>query len=116
MIRRPPRSTLFPYTTLFRSLVAKLTGMKQSDVFTPAGKLLEVRWSVLVPDHLGVELLFRGGARVASMNFCHRRERLPAMSLLGLPNRLSTARELHPLRQAEGSHPEVTGIGGDHAP
>src|SRR3712207_6985677 len=23
MIRRPPRSTLFPYTTLFRSLVAK---------------------------------------------------------------------------------------------
>src|ERR1039458_2437916 len=24
MIRRPPRSTLFPYTTLFRSLTAKL--------------------------------------------------------------------------------------------
>src|SRR2546422_2170737 len=24
MIRRPPRSTLFPYTTLFRSLVQKL--------------------------------------------------------------------------------------------
>src|SRR3712207_1154148 len=26
MIRRPPRSTLFPYTTLFRSLDANLTG------------------------------------------------------------------------------------------
>src|SRR2546427_6285211 len=26
MIRRPPRSTLFPYTTLFRSLYALLTG------------------------------------------------------------------------------------------
>src|SRR5688572_32304806 len=25
MIRRPPRSTLFPYTTLFRSLLAKLS-------------------------------------------------------------------------------------------
>src|SRR3712207_9029761 len=25
MIRRPPRSTLFPYTTLFRSLVAPLS-------------------------------------------------------------------------------------------
>src|SRR5256885_10097916 len=25
MIRRPPRSTLFPYTTLFRSLVAHLS-------------------------------------------------------------------------------------------
>src|SRR3712207_8584604 len=26
MIRRPPRSTLFPYTTLFRSSPARLTG------------------------------------------------------------------------------------------
>src|SRR3989441_13334286 len=26
MIRRPPRSTLFPYTTLFRSLEARLKG------------------------------------------------------------------------------------------
>src|SRR2546426_8731867 len=26
MIRRPPRSTLFPYTTLFRSLRAELSG------------------------------------------------------------------------------------------
>src|SRR5258708_10024562 len=26
MIRRPPRSTLFPYTTLFRSLFARVTG------------------------------------------------------------------------------------------
>src|SRR5574340_1575126 len=30
MIRRPPRSTLFPYTTLFRSPVARLT-MSESD-------------------------------------------------------------------------------------
>src|SRR2546421_4509550 len=27
MIRRPPRSTLFPYTTLFRSLVGAVAGM-----------------------------------------------------------------------------------------
>src|SRR2546425_4300201 len=27
MIRRPPRSTLFPYTTLFRSLVARADGV-----------------------------------------------------------------------------------------
>src|SRR2546430_6107519 len=26
MIRRPPRSTLFPYTTLFRSVTAEVTG------------------------------------------------------------------------------------------
>src|SRR2546422_6355248 len=57
MIRRPPRSTLFPYTTLFRSLVctgpvaykgqeavrtdienlkAALSGLKVEEVFMPA--------------------------------------------------------------------------------
>src|SRR2546430_8449116 len=30
MIRRPPRSTLFPYTTLFRSLIAAPTATPQS--------------------------------------------------------------------------------------
>src|SRR3712207_7854954 len=30
MIRRPPRSTLFPYTTLFRSLVRELGGWDES--------------------------------------------------------------------------------------
>src|SRR5258707_780278 len=39
MIRRPPRSTLFPYTTLFRSTVAPLRlneDTKRSGVFCPA--------------------------------------------------------------------------------
>src|SRR2546425_10776786 len=31
MIRRPPRSTLFPYTTLFRSLVALAFGQQRRD-------------------------------------------------------------------------------------
>src|SRR2546422_4961324 len=30
MIRRPPRSTLFPYTTLFRSLLTSLTAVGAS--------------------------------------------------------------------------------------
>src|SRR6266705_6137341 len=30
MIRRPPRSTLFPYTTLFRSLPRRMHGMATS--------------------------------------------------------------------------------------
>src|SRR2546425_12119700 len=34
MIRRPPRSTLFPYTTLFRSLTEAI------DTTTPAGRML----------------------------------------------------------------------------
>src|SRR5258707_9600800 len=32
MIRRPPRSTLFPYTTLFRSLLAGQPGDERRDV------------------------------------------------------------------------------------
>src|SRR5256885_6360114 len=31
MIRRPPRSTLFPYTTLFRSVVAAAVGFVGTD-------------------------------------------------------------------------------------
>src|SRR5258708_26282754 len=30
MIRRPPRSTLFPYTTLFRSCTAKLVALESA--------------------------------------------------------------------------------------
>src|SRR5947209_11999068 len=33
MIRRPPRSTLFPYTTLFRSLLTKPIGAYMTRVF-----------------------------------------------------------------------------------
>src|SRR2546421_1255940 len=33
MIRRPPRSTLFPYTTLFRSSIALATGQKTIDAY-----------------------------------------------------------------------------------
>src|SRR5256885_13175506 len=38
MIRRPPRSTLFPYTTLFRS-IAVLTGRPPSSLSLAAGKI-----------------------------------------------------------------------------
>src|SRR3989338_8115724 len=45
MIRRPPRSTLFPYTTLFRSL---LTTPVSSIIRCWARRqLLEIRWGML---------------------------------------------------------------------
>src|SRR5258707_5420945 len=44
MIRRPPRSTLFPYTTLFRSL-AGLAGSTKSLVFQLAS-LTDVQWQM----------------------------------------------------------------------
>src|SRR3712207_7144548 len=39
MIRRPPRSTLFPYTTLFRSL--NVTGKARAAVVVPDNVLFE---------------------------------------------------------------------------
>src|SRR3989454_4978172 len=44
MIRRPPRSTLFPYTTLFRSLYRNLGGNRFEDVTRRVG-LLDSSWS-----------------------------------------------------------------------
>src|SRR5438874_8278831 len=35
MIRPPPRSTLFPYTTLFRSLTKQLLAFARKEVFQP---------------------------------------------------------------------------------
>src|SRR5688572_30985938 len=35
MPRRPPRSTLFPYTTLFRSVVATLAARRRQPEFRP---------------------------------------------------------------------------------
>src|SRR2546429_7265621 len=49
MIRRPPRSTLFPYTTLFRSLLRILTPMIKfracRDARKVTGDAMEVRRS-----------------------------------------------------------------------
>src|SRR2546425_9395197 len=44
MIRRPPRSTLFPYTTLFRSVV-------EQPLFSPDGSLLAFSFSSPVEPH-----------------------------------------------------------------
>src|SRR5256885_17033100 len=41
MIRRPPRSTLFPYTTLFRSLLV-VDGVPWGGAFSPAVPTLDL--------------------------------------------------------------------------
>src|SRR2546427_4106968 len=38
MIRRPPRSTLFPYTTLFRSLIRVILEVRRDEVTRPIMK------------------------------------------------------------------------------
>src|SRR3712207_6881138 len=39
MIRRPPRSTLFPYTTLFRSQLSNATGPPKAPLSLASGRL-----------------------------------------------------------------------------
>src|SRR5438045_7544437 len=58
MIRRPPRSTLFPYTTLFRSSVFELTSTK-SKRFAPTCSRITRTWgdrksTRLNSSHLGI--------------------------------------------------------------
>src|SRR2546422_5447637 len=42
MIRRPPRSTLFPYTTLFRSLLAGVAGLLAGAFSMGAGEYVSM--------------------------------------------------------------------------
>src|SRR5256886_11953709 len=50
MIRRPRRSTLFPYTTLFRSVVT-LALAADIDAVATQGKLLPINWQSRFPDN-----------------------------------------------------------------
>src|SRR5256885_13149010 len=71
MIRRPPRSTLFPYTTLFRSRAAAAA---RSD---DGGCGHAPRNAVAAPSHPGVEQGVRGQIVVARVGagLCGRRDR-----------------------------------------
>src|SRR5258708_17034483 len=64
MIRRPPRSTLFPYTTLFRSLVASVVGRLLASSFS----LYLEPWAITQQWHLWQLLTW-----VQSCHRCHCR-------------------------------------------
>src|SRR3712207_7393055 len=55
MIRRPPRSTLFPYTTLFRSKIVP------GDLGTKGGLRTDARARVLRPDGSAIAGLYAAG-------------------------------------------------------
>src|SRR3712207_8283283 len=62
MIRRPPRSTLFPYTTLFRSLLVPLALSGPTSLF-------------LLPAHLAFALVTSTGALLDGFDGCPERAR-----------------------------------------
>src|SRR2546422_6580815 len=55
MIRRPPRSTLFPYTTLFRSLIRTFIALSQVDLGVDPHNVLTMRIALLGPKYRSEE-------------------------------------------------------------
>jgi len=58
MIRRPPRSTLFPYTTLFRSYTMVLKVKQEHALFPGAQKTRDGEFTFTSPDLLAVLTAF----------------------------------------------------------
>src|SRR5258708_23954453 len=71
MIRRPPRSTLFPYTTLFRSRTARL-GLVP--LFQPLVELRQHRWIVPIrgTDDLAQEVAVAIDRKSTRLNSSHQ--------------------------------------------
>src|SRR3712207_7269045 len=82
MIRRPPRSTLFPYTTLFRSS----RGRRRCGVKGGNGGLSAQRRRLAEGISQPIRFLFRPPA-------CLQRDRLPAFPIWLHANRLTVDRK-----------------------
>src|SRR3989449_11665825 len=79
MIRRPPRSTLFPYTTLFRSLLLA-AGQRAGELSVTLPKNREQR------EHLVQRALAAGARRAAirsELEILHHRQRGEDTAALG---------------------------------
>src|SRR2546426_12490018 len=94
MIRRPPRSTLFPYTTLFRS---RLGGVNQADarvrVGTPHETSVvhprELQVVHVVPQPLDQPRVLLALERLADVSRCHGHGALPNLMRHSSPYRSS---------------------------
>src|SRR5256885_4772898 len=119
MIRRPPRSTLFPYTTLFRSSVSPVQPIANSAGFVHLGAALKLR---LASDQVLLDQRWRrwrclfqlqaGQVPPQSVSELPARARSPACSCTAIdaPARVADrGRRSAPLRRAV--HVPVSGAG-----
>src|SRR3712207_8643811 len=94
MIRRPPRSTLFPYTTLFRSATTALEREQAGGDGVDRVGQLERAWPSALR-HLGEPSLDRKSTRLNSSHanisyavFCLKKKNLPPLVVQVLPSPL----------------------------
>src|SRR5438552_13878751 len=85
MMRRPPRSTLFPYTTLFRSPRARRVQARGAAPWPPGGPGRDTRRSeehtseLQSPDHLVCRLLLEKKNRCEAHDFLHLLQLFPEL-------------------------------------
>src|SRR2546422_6592487 len=94
MIRRPPKSTLFPYTTLFRSLTekGKTTTTRQYFVTSRPGERLEpLQILLLRRGQWGIEVICHQRLDVSLHEDKSRVRGVSAVAVLGLLSRISLA-------------------------
>src|SRR2546428_9720262 len=77
MIRRPPRSTLFPYTTLFRSPVAG----RRRGPFAASPQLPDRRLRQLQPDRKSTRLN-SSHDQISYAVFCLKKKKIPMKNTL----------------------------------
>src|SRR2546427_7765363 len=118
MIRRPPRSTLFPYTTLFRSSMTTVHCLGGRAMLTAAaaaaGPELALVGVTILTSHDAAELESVLGRGVPDVGF--EAERLARAALqAGLRGVVASGQELALLREALGPEPLIV-VPGVRAP
>src|SRR5258705_8961745 len=82
MIRRPPRSTLFPYTTLFRSIDEVSDAVAAGNVNLPTGILWGPHRAYTVQDRKSTRLN-SSHLGISYAVFCLKKKNIPVRRLAG---------------------------------
>src|SRR3712207_9266325 len=72
MIRRPPRSTLFPYTTLFRSMTAFLGGHHPIEEI--AQRHYDEDFFLYLGRHIGLPVALEGALKLKEISYIRSEE------------------------------------------
>src|SRR2546430_12649735 len=95
MIRRPPRSTLFPYTTLFRSREVHHRGTEITKLRVLCGEtcgFLRIRGRRIAPDEDRKSTRLNSShSQISYAVFCLKKKRHNKSTVTPLPNRRTTS-------------------------